>query len=387
MSQTSSSPLQVRPRGQQLERRREAVAQVERDDVDGELSGLDLREVENVVDDGQQRLAGRLDHVQILALLGAEVRAERELGHADDAVQRRANLVAHVGQKLALRAVGGFGRVLRAFPLHDLGLEGLVGAQERTRNHSTYRHVDEHGGHDEGCRKHREGQPPISSRPHLERRQLLAQIVRRSLIHLFQRRAHGPGSRRQLTHAPLHGRGHLTRVDKSFGVSLLLSPRNCSTIANQFAGSSGAFGATEGSIAASALSVSITCCPSSAPRVRALASCMTTASLYSFTMFSKGRGRLMALAGGWKKPFGGLVPQTIFDLQPFHLLQSRREQETDDKNRDAQPNLRRDAQIRHVQRNHFTSSIFTPSVFVAGAHVSDGSPGVLHIRDHFRVGL
>ena len=89
-----------------------------------ELAGLDLREVEDVVDDGQQRLAGRLDHVQVFALLGGEVRVEGELGHADDAVQRGANLVAHVGQELALRAVGGVRRILRAFPLHDLRLEG-----------------------------------------------------------------------------------------------------------------------------------------------------------------------------------------------------------------------------------------------------------------------
>jgi len=40
-----------------LERRREAVAQVERDDFDSKLSCLDFREVENVVDDGHQRLA------------------------------------------------------------------------------------------------------------------------------------------------------------------------------------------------------------------------------------------------------------------------------------------------------------------------------------------
>ena len=120
--------LQLCPRRQQLERRGEAVAQVERDDIDGELAGLDLREVEDVVDDGQQRLGGRLDHVQIVALLGSEVRGERELRHANDAVQRRANLVAHVGQEFALRAVGGFCRILRASPFHDLCLEGPVGA-------------------------------------------------------------------------------------------------------------------------------------------------------------------------------------------------------------------------------------------------------------------
>ena len=32
-------------------------------------------------------------------------RVQRQLGHADDAVQRRADLVAHVGEELALRAV------------------------------------------------------------------------------------------------------------------------------------------------------------------------------------------------------------------------------------------------------------------------------------------
>ena len=69
--------LRVGPHGQQFERRREAVGQVERDDVEGELAGLDLREVEDVVDDGQQRLAGRLDDVEVLALLGGEVGLEQ----------------------------------------------------------------------------------------------------------------------------------------------------------------------------------------------------------------------------------------------------------------------------------------------------------------------
>ena len=49
---------------------------------------------------------------QVLALLGGEVGVEHELGHADDAVHRRADLVAHVGQELALRAVGRLGGLL-----------------------------------------------------------------------------------------------------------------------------------------------------------------------------------------------------------------------------------------------------------------------------------
>ena len=38
--------------------------------------------------------------------------SQSQLGHADDAVHRRADLVAHVGQELALGAVGGLGRFL-----------------------------------------------------------------------------------------------------------------------------------------------------------------------------------------------------------------------------------------------------------------------------------
>ncbi len=40
------------------------------------------------------------------------VGVEHEIGHADDAVHRRADLVAHVRQELALGLVGGLGGVL-----------------------------------------------------------------------------------------------------------------------------------------------------------------------------------------------------------------------------------------------------------------------------------
>ena len=41
---------------------------------------------------------------EVVALLIGQLGVERQLGHADDAVHRRADLVAHVGQELALRA-------------------------------------------------------------------------------------------------------------------------------------------------------------------------------------------------------------------------------------------------------------------------------------------
>ena len=53
-----------------------------------------------------------LTMLQVLALLGGEVGVERQLGHAEDAVHRRADLVAHVGQELALGPAGRLGRFL-----------------------------------------------------------------------------------------------------------------------------------------------------------------------------------------------------------------------------------------------------------------------------------
>jgi hypothetical protein len=87
----------------------ETIAEIEVDCVDVELAGFDFGVVENVVDQSQQGIRGELGHVQVFALLGIEVGIEDEFGHADDAVHGSANLVAHGGEKIALRAIGGFG--------------------------------------------------------------------------------------------------------------------------------------------------------------------------------------------------------------------------------------------------------------------------------------
>ena len=67
-----------------------------------ELARLDLREVEDVVDDRQQRLRRPERDAHPLALLVGERLLEQQLEHAGDAVHRRADLVAHVGQELGL---------------------------------------------------------------------------------------------------------------------------------------------------------------------------------------------------------------------------------------------------------------------------------------------
>ena len=86
---------------------RTSVGDVEGLEVELHLAGLDLREVEDVVDQPEQVLAGGVDLLQV----GDEVVCAEILGlfleHlavADDGVQRRAQLVGHVGQELGLVA-------------------------------------------------------------------------------------------------------------------------------------------------------------------------------------------------------------------------------------------------------------------------------------------
>ena len=92
----------------------DAVVHVEGNAFDLDLPRLDFREVEHVVDDREQGVGGALDGGGELPLLGGERRIEQEVGHADDAVHRRADLVAHVREKFALGAVGELGRLLGA---------------------------------------------------------------------------------------------------------------------------------------------------------------------------------------------------------------------------------------------------------------------------------
>ena len=81
-----------------------------------EFTGFDFREIENVIEQPQQRVGGLLQH-----FAGTRAAApissvfEQQLGHADDAVHGSANLVAHVGEKFALGAIGPFGRIFGNF--------------------------------------------------------------------------------------------------------------------------------------------------------------------------------------------------------------------------------------------------------------------------------
>jgi hypothetical protein len=86
-------------------------------------AGLDLREVEDVVDHGEQRRARIVDLAHVVALLRGERSLERQMRQADDGVHRRANLVAHVREEHRLHFGGLFGLALGADELRRLRLE------------------------------------------------------------------------------------------------------------------------------------------------------------------------------------------------------------------------------------------------------------------------
>jgi hypothetical protein len=79
--------------------------------IDGKLAGLDFRDVENAVDERQQVFGGLLDVGRVLhGLFGAGHSLGGEhVGKADDGVERRAQLVAHVGDEFGFGLGGEFG--------------------------------------------------------------------------------------------------------------------------------------------------------------------------------------------------------------------------------------------------------------------------------------
>ncbi len=90
----------------------DGAAQVHVDALEVQLSGFDLRKVEDVVDDGEQARGAVADRFRMVALHPIQIGVEQQLRHADHAVHRRPDLVAHVGQELGFHLGGEFGPIL-----------------------------------------------------------------------------------------------------------------------------------------------------------------------------------------------------------------------------------------------------------------------------------
>ena len=85
-----------------LDRFFDDVARAEIDCLQLYAPGLDTREIEDVVDDLEQCIAGSADRLDVLALLGRELSVHQQAGHPDDTAERSADLVAHRGEELRL---------------------------------------------------------------------------------------------------------------------------------------------------------------------------------------------------------------------------------------------------------------------------------------------
>ena len=105
------------------------VAQVARQLRDAEfnqlefdVAGLDFSQVEQVVDQAQQRLGAGVGQFDIAPLLRRQGLGQQQPGHAQHAVERRAHLMAHGVQELGLGPIGRLGCFLCLF---DFGIGAL----------------------------------------------------------------------------------------------------------------------------------------------------------------------------------------------------------------------------------------------------------------------
>ncbi|MCW2318749.1 hypothetical protein M2322_004318 [Rhodoblastus acidophilus] len=84
----------------------DGVAKAKRRALQLQRGGAELGEVQHVIDDVQQRLAGDLDARDEPLLLRGQFCARQQIGQADDSIERRPDFVAHIGDEHALGAAG-----------------------------------------------------------------------------------------------------------------------------------------------------------------------------------------------------------------------------------------------------------------------------------------
>ena len=112
-------PLCRRRGGEHVDGAFDAGGKGERLVLQLDLARLDLREVEDVVDDRQECITGRPDDLGVVALLLVQGCVQQQPAHPDDRVHRRADLMAHGGQEGALGLVRVLGRLARRLRLAE----------------------------------------------------------------------------------------------------------------------------------------------------------------------------------------------------------------------------------------------------------------------------
>ena len=98
-----------------------------------ELAGFDFREIQDIVDDLQQRSRGMGDGLREVPLARRQFRCLQQFRHAHDPVHRRADFVAHACEKFALGAAGALGRLFGARGLVDGHPQFAIGVAQVLR--------------------------------------------------------------------------------------------------------------------------------------------------------------------------------------------------------------------------------------------------------------
>ena len=105
-------PFVCRPLAEDVLQIADHLAQGEGDLLEGHMRRLDLRQIENIVDQPEQVMGCDIDLVQIILLVLIRGTTQGQGRHAHDMVHRGAQFVTHVCQKRTLREACGFGLFL-----------------------------------------------------------------------------------------------------------------------------------------------------------------------------------------------------------------------------------------------------------------------------------
>jgi hypothetical protein len=148
--QPDRQPLRIRLRNEDGAGGRQLQMEIEFGLLARDLPGLYLGEVEQVVDQPEQRAARCGDRPHHVLLLRLQGHGPEQIGHADDPVERRSDLVAHVGQEAALGAACLLGLALGLGQLADQGRH--IGGQqdepgEQSRGEVEIAVPERRGGH------------------------------------------------------------------------------------------------------------------------------------------------------------------------------------------------------------------------------------------------
>ena len=174
--------LALGARRQQFDHALDKPAQIDRLDHEIETPGLDLGQIEDFVDQRDQRAARAANRFDVACILRIERSLAQQVGHAENAADRGADLVAHRRQKARLglarrlRPVARVGRFLE--PPKFVAQRFVLGGDACRARFGPWRGADDSRGERNRKRDHRAGLNPERMNPEI--RQAGAQIHSRS---------------------------------------------------------------------------------------------------------------------------------------------------------------------------------------------------------------